>query len=436
MEDNANGNPYTGPGDVDLDFGGRNITVTSQNGPATTIIDCGGSSVKHRGFHLHSGETNAVISGFTIQNGYETNNSGGGIFNDNVGVTVQNCILKNNTATEAGGGICNFTEGSYPITVTNCIFTGNTTNYGGGLYNENDGSSTITVTNCLFAGNAAIGLADNTGYYPGLGGGLFNGIYPNNSGGSISVTNCTLTGNTARGINDNNGNYLPGLGGGLYSDDEASGTVTATSDILYGDTSDSGGEIANDPASTSSAIANYCDIQGGYAGTGNINADPQFVNSPIDLHLKVNSPCALAGTSSGAPATDLDGVARPDPPSIGAYEGITVANNVSGQVTVTRGGFVRTPRTTAFTQTVTLTNTSGTSITGPISLVLDGLTSGVTLTNQSGVTVNAAPGGSPYLSNGASLAAGASVTLTLRFNDPALVAIGYQTRILAGSGSR
>ena len=72
---------YTGPGDIDLDFGGRNITVTSQNGAATTIIDCqGSSSANHRGFYLHSGETNAGINGLTIQNGYEYGN-GGGILN-------------------------------------------------------------------------------------------------------------------------------------------------------------------------------------------------------------------------------------------------------------------------------------------------------------------------------------------------------------------
>lgn len=52
---------YSGPGNRDIDFNGKSITVTSQNGPTKTIIDCGGyastdGSGNHRGFYLHSGE--------------------------------------------------------------------------------------------------------------------------------------------------------------------------------------------------------------------------------------------------------------------------------------------------------------------------------------------------------------------------------------------
>ena len=47
---------YTGPGNVDVDFGARNITFQSQNGAASTIIDCGGSSTtNHRGLYLNGG---------------------------------------------------------------------------------------------------------------------------------------------------------------------------------------------------------------------------------------------------------------------------------------------------------------------------------------------------------------------------------------------
>lgn len=98
---------YTGPGNVDLDFGGRNINVTSQNGPTKTIIDCGGSAgTNHRGFYLHSGETNAVISGLTIQNGYggppSGYDAGGGICNIGSGLTIQNCVLRSNVAGQGG----------------------------------------------------------------------------------------------------------------------------------------------------------------------------------------------------------------------------------------------------------------------------------------------------------------------------------------------
>ena len=68
---------YSGPGNRDIDFHGKSLVVTSQAGPSSTIIDCGGykstdGSGNHRGFYLHSGEKNATIRGFTVKNGYET----------------------------------------------------------------------------------------------------------------------------------------------------------------------------------------------------------------------------------------------------------------------------------------------------------------------------------------------------------------------------
>ena len=73
-------------------------------------------------------------------------------------------------------------------------------------------------------------------------------------------------------------------------------------------------------------------MQGGYPGTGNINADPLFVdpdgpdyipgNQDDDLHLKSGSPCIDTGTATGAPDTDLEGNIRPQGAGydMGAYE--------------------------------------------------------------------------------------------------------------------
>ena len=97
---------YSGDGNRDLDFGGQDITVTSQNGATKTIIDCGGhasadGSGDHRGFYIHSGESAAVISGFTIKNGYESHDSGGGIYIESSGVTVQDCTITGNMASDS-----------------------------------------------------------------------------------------------------------------------------------------------------------------------------------------------------------------------------------------------------------------------------------------------------------------------------------------------
>ena len=58
---------YTGAGNKNLDFKGKAITVSAENGAESTIIDCEGAG---RGFYFHSRETSeSVVSGFTIKNG-------------------------------------------------------------------------------------------------------------------------------------------------------------------------------------------------------------------------------------------------------------------------------------------------------------------------------------------------------------------------------
>ncbi|MHC4646474.1 MAG: hypothetical protein ACYTBJ_13315, partial [Planctomycetota bacterium] len=87
-------------------FGGKAITVRSENGPANCIVDCQGTAPEpHRGFYFHSGEgTSSVVEGFTITGGYA--NSGGGMQIDRSSPMVRNCILMGNTAENYGGGMC------------------------------------------------------------------------------------------------------------------------------------------------------------------------------------------------------------------------------------------------------------------------------------------------------------------------------------------
>ncbi len=81
---------------------------------------------------------------------------------------------------------------------------------------------------------------------------------------------------------------------------------TLTNAILWGNTPD---QIAGDPATVT-----YSDIQGGYAGTGNINADPKFVDAASgNLRLQPGSPAIDAGNNAAVPTgvtTDLDGSPR------------------------------------------------------------------------------------------------------------------------------
>ena len=255
----------TGPGAGTIALSGNN---------ANTVLDITSGTVS--------------ISGLTIENGYSGGNANGG----------------------NGGGV--FIGPGAAAALTGCALTGNSAPgdlafagpFGGGSGGGVDcDGSTATLTNCTFTGNTA-----NVG-----GGGI------EIASGTATLTNCTFTGNSAQ--------YGPG---GLSND---GGTDTLTNDIFYGDSGTNGanntgnGEIYNGGGTT----AAYCDIGEALGPTGdgvtdgghNINANPAFANAPGDLHLQTSptpSHCIGAGTSSGAPSTDITGAKRPPTPSIGAYD--------------------------------------------------------------------------------------------------------------------
>jgi parallel beta-helix repeat protein len=339
-----------------INFLGKAITVISVNGPESTIIDgnASGSVVT-----FDSGEgTNSVLSGFTICNGVADN--GGGIYCDNSSPTITNCTISGNSAVSEGGGI--YCTESSP-TITNCTISGNSADRGGGIYcygyssptitnctiNDNsawDGGgihcevySSPTITNCTISGNSAEG-------WNGDGGGIScwqessptitNCIISGNSavsdGGGIyctesspTITNCTISGNSAdEGVGGGisccydsspiitnctiSDNSAVSEGGGIYCVWESSPTVVNS--ILWGDSPD---EIYLEYDSTIDIT--YSDIEGGWAGVGNIDADPLFVGDG-DYHLTANSPCIDAGTDNitnypTLPTDDIDGDARP-----------------------------------------------------------------------------------------------------------------------------
>jgi flavin-dependent dehydrogenase len=267
-------NTYTGPGNRDLDFLGKAITVQSTNPEdwavvEATVIDCEGSG---RGFHFHSGETSAsVVAGLTISNGNA--DLGGGIFCEGSGPTITKCLLSGNHASTGGGAMENINAS--PI-VTNCIFTGNSTDfYGGGMDNYNCPS--VRVRNCIFAGNSA--------YW---GGGI------ENLDSSLTITGCTFSGNSA-----------VGYGGGL----DSYGIAPSVSNcIFWGNSAPAGAEINGD------CSVSYSDVQGGYAGEGNIDAEPLFVDAAGgDYQLLEGSPCFNGGDPNYSPAADekdIDGQPR------------------------------------------------------------------------------------------------------------------------------
>ena len=309
-----------------IDFLGKDITVKTPNPAAdrfTTIIDGGGngSVVKF----INNETNNARLQGFTIQNGTGTlhdwwyylttiNLAGGGIlcdspyaFNPNASnngssPTLSYLIIQNNTA-EMGAGLCAWLR-SEPI-IENTIVRNNVASVnGGGLYfieafNTNGGAP-ITLTN--------VEVTHNTG---GVNGG--SGITTNYTS-KVNLMNCTVSDNTGSNVN---GEAL-WRANGAYFEIYNSIFWNLTSDLIH----DEGGTAAT-------STIDYCDATNQLgdliAGGNMLFTNPVFLNpAGNDYHLSSLSPCIDAGTTTNAPAVDLDGNIRNAIPDIGAYENTTV----------------------------------------------------------------------------------------------------------------
>jgi hypothetical protein len=115
--------------------------------------------------------------------------------------------------------------------------------------------------------------------------------------------------------------------------------------------------------------------------------------------------------------------------------------DVTSQVQITRTGFRYNRSTGLFALIGSVTNVSGSSIPGPISLVVDNLSTNASLHGISGDTLCAAPQGSPYIDignigPGQMLPSGASISGAIDFIDTAQTGITYNLRVLAGPGGR
>ena len=199
--------------------------------------------------------------------------------------TIEDCLVKGNTAA-SGAGI-GFSDSTG--TITNSTIQDNTADeVGGGLLCN---GSSPEITNCIISGNTAVQYN---------GGGLYN--YAN---GSPTLINCTFYDNSA------------GYGGGIYSGEYSYPSLINS--ILWNDLPNA---IAEDDTST--IAASYSNIDGGWLGEGNIDADPLFVDpdgpdddpdtfEDNDYRLSAGSPCIDAGDNTAVPediVTDLDGNPR------------------------------------------------------------------------------------------------------------------------------
>jgi hypothetical protein len=139
---------YTGDGNRDIDFLGKNITVRSANGPTNCIVDCqGGPGDEHYGFLIYGGSAGCLLEGFTITGGYWTSNYKGGGVTQNEVSEIKNCIFTNNTAYEGAAIYC-FGTGK----VTNCTIYNNSSSDYEGVVSCSMGD--LKLSNCISWGNS------------------------------------------------------------------------------------------------------------------------------------------------------------------------------------------------------------------------------------------------------------------------------------------
>ncbi len=155
---------------------------------------------------------------------------------------------------------------------------------------------------------------------------------------------------------------------------------------------------------------------------------------------------AIKGSSSNAPyslsidskqlgngghtmsATALDAAGNAGNSGIVGFA-VSNVSDVSASIGVVSSGLVYNRVTQLYTGTVTLTNTSASTLAAPLQLKLLGLPAGVSLQNASGTNA-----GAPYISlNGASLAPGASIGVPLSISNPAKASVAYTVQLFSGS---
>jgi predicted outer membrane repeat protein len=225
----------------DSSFNGQTITLTSGelvvdksvtiNGPGSDNLTVDGNHAS-RVFHVSGGVT-VTIAGLTVTNGSVFSTSGGGIYNDHSTLTMSNCTLSDNSASDNGGAIYN---DHAALTLNNCAVSGNSApNAGGGVCSDGEsGSATLTVNNSSFSGNSTVSL----------GGGILN---DGSFGGSATliVNNSSFSGNSAL--------YL---GGGILNFGELGGSATLMLDnsTFSGNSAANGGGIYNDGLSGSAPL--------------------------------------------------------------------------------------------------------------------------------------------------------------------------------------
>ena len=222
----------------------KNVTISGP-GSENLAVD---ANATYRVIHVALGKV-VTISDLTITNGYagsQPDLDGAGIYNDHATLSLDNCIINNNSAARNGGGVHN--AGAATMTLNSCVINGNVTgNDGGGICNDGTGGAAIMeIINSTVSNNSAYHGAGicNDGRLKGVTLlQISNTTLSNNSAGddagailniadtkgTATLSNCTISGNSAQTY-----------GGGILN---VAG-LTITNTTFSGNSASFGGSIA------------------------------------------------------------------------------------------------------------------------------------------------------------------------------------------------
>ncbi len=331
-----------------IDFSGKDLVVTGEDGSGSTTIDASGLGSPVATFM--SGETSAAeLSGFTLTGGegylessttssncysnytcyvYTDTYCGGGLYIDSSDPTLTDLSVEYNTLNAAstttsgydtwytysfGGGVCALNSAA---SLTGVDLIENQADQGGGAYVDTDSSVTFeqgwVIANSATDG-AGVQVDGGTSSLTNVAS-LWNEASTDGGGillvdGTVSAVNVTLAGDDASN------------GGGLY----ASGSSTASVwNSIIANAGTGVGVLVDAGSSYSGGYSNvYGNAGGDYSGTtdptgtsGNISSDPAFTalsddgdHTNDDVSLGFGSPSVDAGDPDLVYA-DADGTAN------------------------------------------------------------------------------------------------------------------------------
>lgn len=296
--------------------GGFYTATDSWAGPSVRIEDCKfRNNTAGSGGGIYFQQSMTTELGLELINvefsGHSVNQYGGGLYADGH-FTARHCRFENNSSNRGAGANI---EGGTSI-FENCAFVSNTSmRNGGGLRMER---STSTIVNCLFLGNEA-NILNESSPTSNAGGGIF---YRGSNTTFVKLANCMFSGNkgedgagfaqTTTVFNTSSAeldNCSFAGNSGISAVARLQGNLTIENSIIFG----------NAGTALTGGTASSCIIEGGYAGTGNLNVNPLFINMPShflapiatgNLKLQAGSPAIDQGNNNLVPlnfTADADG---------------------------------------------------------------------------------------------------------------------------------